>query len=435
MRRAAVAAVSLLLASTALGAPPPTRQLYTSTSAVEGLLVDGDALWVATRGGLEQYHLPTKRRARLWTTEEGLPSNFVEGIEPHPDGDGLRVRLAGSVCRLARAAKGSWRVAGCQSVAVGPSRPAPSGDSWRGARVTARARWQGQTIVGTATAGVWLGETDLTPVAAICSNHIVAMARFGGRIWFGSFDEGLCSLDGAGWQRAPGPFRMINDLLVVRDALYVASSEGLFRSRDGETFARVAGIAEGVADLARDEAGRATLAVTNTTLWVIPDGSGKRPRAHFRPGGTRSLQAVAAADGVVWLASEDRGAMKLSGRRLSHVEIYDALAGLPSSWAIDVGIDAAGTAYVGTLRHGVVAIQGGVARGLADAHAWTLAVVPSQQGGVWVGTQDGLVRLAASDGVRERLSGPPHPSVHAIFEVDPHQLWVATEGGTLRIDR
>ncbi len=420
----------------------PKRTLYTNTSAVEDLLVLGDRLWVATRGGLELYDLRTRQRLTLLTTESGLPANRIDRLGV--DGEGGRqgaelwAHVGGAVCSI-ELRGGPRPKIGCMSAPEAPKQLAVpvAAPRFQGARITREATWRGHRIVGTATAGVWLDDEDLTPLQAICSNHIVAMTRFAGRTWFGSFDEGLCALDEAGWQRVPGAFRMINDLLAVEGALFVAASEGLFVTRDGEHFRRVTALKEPVADLAYDERRREVLAVTNTTLWRLAS-SGGRARALFRPGGSRSLQAVTVAgDGVVWLASEDRGALKLVGDR---VEIYDALAGLPSSWAIDVGVSKEGVAYVGTLRHGAVALAlDGSPPGPSEVRAlhgtetgrWTLSVTPALEGGVWVGAQDGLTRIAGS--TRQPLSGVPHPCVHAVFEPDAHQLWIGTEGGTLLV--
>lgn len=420
------------------------RTLYTNTQAVEDVLVVGDRLFVATQGGLEQYDLPRRLRTGLVTTEDGLPSNFVRRV--FTDNGAVLVAVGDGVCQLGAIGQTTRRRATCRSVPperhAAASLPTPS--LYRGARVTAEATWRGERVRGTATAGVWLGELDLTPMQSICSNHIVAIQdHFLGRTWFGSFDEGLCSLDASGWQRAHGPFRMINDLMVAGDTLYVASSEGLFATTDGEVFRRVLTGNDAVADLAYDGKRQRVLAVTNTTLYAIPlTGARRRPVATFRPGGARSLQSVAVdpTNGNVWLASEDRGAIRIAGKETTG---FDALTGLPTSWAIEVAV-VDGTAYVGTLRHGVFALPANAtsateARALpALAHAWTLAVTPRRQGGVLVGTQAGW--LAVVDGaVRSPIAAratenPPHGSIHVIYEADRGAIWIGSEGGTLRVD-
>ena len=50
----------------------------------------------------------------------------------------------------------------------------------------------GRTFVGTAGRGLWLAgqhPTALTPDDQICSNHVVAVARFRGDVWLGTFDQ------------------------------------------------------------------------------------------------------------------------------------------------------------------------------------------------------------------------------------------------------
>lgn len=421
------------------------RTLFTNTQAVEDLLVDGDRLFVATRGGLEQYDLARQLRTGLVTTEDGLPGNFVRRVW-REDG-AVMVAVDGSVCQLGALGQTTRRKAACRSVPPEqkPAASQPTPLQFHGARVTAESTWRGQRVVGTATAGVWLGETDLTPMQSICSNHIVAIQdRFAGRTWFGSFDEGLCSLDASGWQRAHGAFRMINDLLVAGDTLYVASSEGLFATQDGESFRRVLPGNDAVADLAYDAKHQRVLAVTNTTLWKIPTvGARRRPVATFRPGGARSLQSVAVdpADGTIWLASEDRGAIRIAGREITG---FDALTGLPTSWAIEVAV-VDGTAYVGTLRHGVFAIPTAATPGAAAVRpiaalrdAWTLAVAARKQGGVLVGTQAGWMEIDGATGGRvdrKDTENPPHGSIHVIYEGDHGVIWIGSEGGTLRVDQ
>jgi len=69
---------------------------------------------------------------------------------------------------------------------------------------------------------------------------------YGGRLWVGTFNEGLLVVDAwsppEGLERArplAAPFRMVNDVLEVNGSLYVAANEGLFVTSDGATFARV----------------------------------------------------------------------------------------------------------------------------------------------------------------------------------------------------
>jgi ligand-binding sensor domain-containing protein len=415
---AAVAAVALLGAQLAAAALPADVQ--TSTRDVEALAAADGTLWAATRGGLEEYDLATLARRRVYTTADGLTENAVRAVAV----EGGRV-----VARTARAAceRRGPRFACAPAPPLPPRAPAAA-RVFRGARVTAELEVGGVPLVGTAGAGLWRAGAQpraLTPDGQVCGNHGIALARFRGRTFLGTFDEGLCAFDGARFRAVPVPARMINALVATGDALYVATTRGLFVTRDGARFRRVH-LADGrrVTDLALD--GDVLWAVSPVTLWRVPLGAG-RPRGWFLPAGSRALQAVDVRGGAVWLASEDRGAIRFREGRFT---IFDRAAGLPSSWSVDVAAADDGGAWVATLRHGLVRIAGdgrsSVVAGLPDS--WMLHV-SRDASSLWVGTQGGAARVDA-DGAHALL-GLPHPSVHATL-VDGGSLWVATEGGLAR---
>jgi ligand-binding sensor domain-containing protein len=404
-------AVALLLAPAAAHAT-----LYTNTSQVEALAADGDTLWVGTRGGLEVWEVTSLTRRRLYTTDDGLADNQVLAISVVRE---VRVRTASASCVLAGA---RWR---CRPQPSAAPRPGLA-RMFAGHRVTAEVRVGERAFVGTAGAGVWLAPARrLTPEDQICSNSIVALARFAGQVWYGSFDEGLCSFDGRHFSRAALPAAMINDLLAEGGLLYVATTRGLFFSDDGRRFRAVRALGDRpVVDLASD--GRTLWAVTTVSLWRLPlhPGCGV-PRSQWQPGGSHALQAVDVAGGTVWIATEDRGLLRQAGPRF---EVFDRAAGLPSSWSVDVAATRDGGAFAATLRDGLVRIEpDGRVRPMAVVLDPWLLHVSVAGATVWVGTQGGAAAIV--DGMVAPLGGLPHPSVHALLPT-PDGLWVATEGGT-----
>ena len=419
----AAALSAMLLAAAA--APSPARVL-TNTDEVAGLAADATTLWAATAGGLEAYDLPTLARRRVYTTADGLAANALVAVTVA--GGAVEARAATTVCAL----RGD-RFA-CQPAppveAVAPATPA----LFQGARVTARLRVGERTFVGTAGRGLWQATPSpraLTPADQICGNHVVAFARFRGAVWLGTFDRGLCATDGQTWRRPRVPFRMVNALLATSDALFVASTRGLFRTRDGQRFARVASLdGRGATGLAVN--GDTLWAVSPVALWRIPLGARGRLRGYPLPGGSHAVQAVAAAGDTVWLASEDRGAIRFRGGRF---RVFDRAAGLPTSWAVGVATTPDGGAFVATLRHGLVRLDAdGNARevpGLPDR--WLLHVGRAG-GALWVGTQDGAARLDGDGVVTPIAAGVPHPCVHAIAAFDG-TVWIGTESGTVVLDR
>ena len=414
------AGATLLAVSLATASLP--ARVYTSTADVEALAADGGTLWAATRGGLEAYDLASLARRRLYTTVDGLADNVVRGVAIE---DGRVISRSESATFDRKADRFV-----CSPAAPLPTAVPVAARTYRGARVTAALAAGGVELVGTAGGGLWrAGPTPraLTPRGQVCSNHVVALTRFRGHTFLGTFDEGLCVFDGARFRAVPAPFRMVNDLAATPGALYVATTRGLFVTRDGARFRRVP-LADGRGTTKLAIEGETLWAVSPVTLWRVPLGGG-RPRGWFLPAGSHALQSVDARGGAVWLASEDRGAIRFRDGRFT---IFDRAAGLPTSWSVDVAAADDGGAYVATLRHGLVRIAGdgrlSSVAGLPDT--WLLRVARDASG-LWVGTQGGATRLAA-DGPRALL-GLPNPCVHATL-AEGNSLWVATEGGLARYE-
>jgi ligand-binding sensor domain-containing protein len=392
--------------------------VFTSTTYVEALAADGDTLWAATRGGIEAWDLPTLTRRHLYTTADGLTENAVNAVSVEKGV--VHARTRNTTCTL----EGTWRCTPAPPVGVGVG---VGVGEFRGHRITAQLEANGRLFVGT-TDGLWLASTPsrrLTSDDQICSNHVVALATFAGKTWFASFDEGVCSFDGAHFARTELP-SMANDLLTAGGALYAATTRGLFVTRDGRRWRQVPGLdGRGVVDLASDD--RFLWAVTPASLWRLP----LRPRrgsarGWWQPAGSHALQAVDVRGGVVWVATEDRGLLRLAGGRF---QVLDRAAGLPSSWAIDVAAGDDGGAWLATLRDGLVRIapDGSSTPVAGDYGRWSLHVRAAGTT-VWVGTQSGAAALDVPTGAVLPLAGLPHPSVHALYP-SADGLWVATEGG------
>jgi ligand-binding sensor domain-containing protein len=403
--------------------PASAQRVFTRTLHVEDLAIDGNTLWVATQGGVEEYDIPTRTRRRVYTTEDGLLEHAVRRVTT--EGGTVRVVGDASECTLVD------RAFVCRAAAPLPAVEPAVAPMFRGLRVTRRVgNW-----VGTAGGGLWIDEATpsrITPSGQVCSNHITSMAEYRGRLWLASFDQGLCSHDAAGFHEHRAPFRMVNDLAATPKGLYVAASEGLFRTTDGTHFERVAFVdSRGVNDLDFD--GHTLYATTPSALYRIRIQGGRPSRAIWMPGGSHAIQAVATLRETVWLATEDRGVVRLrSGTR--KVQVFDRAAGLPTSWAVDVAVTADGTPVVATLRHGLLRLSPeGVATSIAGVpDSWLLHVSVDPRGGLLVGTQEGAAEIDRSEQVRA-VPHLPHPSVHALYRQGPI-LWVATEGGLLAQD-
>jgi hypothetical protein len=385
--------------------------LFTSTAHVESVAAAGATLWAATGGGVEEYDLSTGRRTRLYTVDDGLDAVAVRRVWLE---GGLRARTERSECALEA---GRFR---CRPAApLAPEAPAAA-RSWRGARETARLVVGGQTIIGTAGAGLWRGSQRLTPPGQLCANHVEALAEFQGRLWVGTFDGGLCVLRGNTFHPVRAPFRMINDLRATPRGLYVAAAEGLFLTRDGRTFRREGRVRErGANRLALS--GRWLFVTTPYALYALRQDGREVVRRWAKPAGSTALQGVAVSGPHVWLASEDRGAIRM---RREKFESFDRASGLPSSWVVDVLPAAGGGVWAATLRNGSVRLDGkGAVRELGvDPHAWGLRLY-HDRGRLLFGTQQGV----------EGLRGLPDPRVHAFLRTRAG-LYLGTEGGLLLIE-
>lgn len=404
---------ALVLAATA------ATTVYTRTDEVAAIAEARGAIWVATRGGVETYDPGSLARTRVYTTADGLASNDVRALRV--EGGAVIARTPDATCWLA---DGGARFA-CAPAPRVASPVAAVAPLAHGRRATASLTLRdGRTIVGT-TGGLWLGDHRLTPDGGVCGNHVMAFAEHRGALWLGTFDQGLCRTTGGGFTSIAAPFRMVNDLVSTPRGLFVAAGEGLFVSRDGQTFTRVADAPETqYNDLAFD--GVSVYATTPAVVRRLPASRGApRARAWWLPGGSHAMQAIAVAGGAVWIASEDRGALKISGR---DVAIYDRAAGFPSSWAVDVAALPDGGALVATLRHGLwrVAPDGAITPAAAP-DPWLLSVTATPGGAVLVGAQGGAAVL--DGGVATPIGPLPDPNVHAIT-LHGGALWVGTEGGT-----
>src|SRR5262249_45064462 len=158
---------------------------------------------------LEVYDLRTRRRERLYTTLDGLDSNWLRKV--WHDGVSLRVLTPKSTCVLRNE---GFRCA--SSTISKTSLPFSPARLLEGTRTTCSSTIDGIEYVGTSSRGVWIGGKSprrLSPRDQICSNHIETIANWRGEIWLGSFDEGLCAFDGRSFRQVYTPFRMVNEMV------------------------------------------------------------------------------------------------------------------------------------------------------------------------------------------------------------------------------
>jgi len=380
---------------------------FTNTERVAAVAIGGGAIWTATSGGVEQYDLPSGSRLRVFTTADGLDSNDV--LQATWQDGALHIRTGRSTCALTPAL--------AFACAPAPPLPPPApavAQLFRGARETGRILDGGRQIVATDGAGLWLDGRRLTPEGQLCANHVEALASFRGAIWVGTFDAGVCVLEGDRFRRVAAPFRMVNDLFPAPEGLFIAATEGLYFTRDGRTFRREAAVRDRGAN--RIAASRRWLFVTTpAALYAIRREGTPRVRRWARPAGSTALQAVAVSGRDVWLASEDAGVIRL---RAGKFRAFDRASGLPSSWAVDVAPASGGGVWVATLRHGAVRLGSDGAVERSGPSAWGLRIY----------SNDGSFLFATQHGIEGWAAPLPDPRVHALLR-NRDGFWIGTEGG------
>lgn len=404
--------------------------VVTHTGNVRDVLSTPNALWVASDGGIEEFDRSTRRLLRKYTHLDGLTSPIVVDLS-RSDRGSIQATLDGALCEL-RGSRFS-----CTPKLQSP-RPRKLRFSYHhGTRVSAEISLPEGSFIGTAGGHAYLGDERLgTP--ALPDRHVTSLALFGGYLWVGTFNGGLAREDQHGTMRpVRSPGNLINALQAGPEHLYVGTSHGLFRTKDGGHFERVEMVEQAVVGLAFD--GTSIWASTPGALYRIRDGRGPRSDVWWMPGGSRSLQKVSATPGYIWFGTEDRGvvSMKVGDSTMSKDKpftVYDRSGGLPSSWSLAVAARPDGSAWMTTLREGVSFIPRSgeavpVVTGVSD---WGLSAL-ADPNGVWIGTQGGATFLE-NDGLKSYpVRALPDPRVHA-FLMDSRskhsaRLWMGTENG------
>lgn len=419
---AAPAQVSPIVAPSLMPSPSPS-DVWLDRGDIRELAQDGDTVWVATSGGLVSIDLRTLAQ-RAYGTVDGLDTLDVRHVRL------VSGRLAVDTA-MSRCEKMSTSDRFRCRLEASTAAEARETETFAGHAVSARLKTERGELVGTRGAGLWLGTQQV--IAAGPGSFAKSASVFRGALWLGLFDGGIVRVALVNGELPPTPkmqavttpFRMVNDLLEVDGAMFVAANEGLYVCRDGKKFDRVASIgARSITGLAADARG---LWLTSTESLYRIDRAGKQKAqaAYVHPAGSHSVQGLALAANGVWLATEDRGVVWFDGKDF-HAK--DKLAGLPTSWIVGVTDDGAGGVFAATLRDGALHVgPSGEWEHVLAAGAWGESA--SRVGEhVCFGTQEG-----ASCGAI-RLRGLPDPRVHAVFSVG-RKIIALTEAGIAVYDR
>ncbi|MEK7678380.1 MAG: two-component regulator propeller domain-containing protein, partial [Verrucomicrobiota bacterium] len=147
-------------------------------------------------------------------------------------------------------------------------------------------------------------------------------------------------------------------------------------------------------------------------------------------GDIRLRRIVQAADGTIWVVRAGK-LFHLQGDTLVR---EDERLGLADSYVTDVLFTREGIVWVGTRFRGLQCLRPATLRVFTTrdglCHNGVMSVSPSRVGGLWVGTERGLMRLHNGNFVFPEANGPVTELVcRAVFEESNGDLWVGTSLG------
>lgn len=374
---------------------------------------------------------------------DGFSFHPVPSSNPEFQNDpilGLTVDYGGRLCVLFWGARMV-----CYSGAKGESFVLTNGAS--PVQITAASREKdGTMLIADASIGILRiqkGAVEvLAPVPVLPgSSLIVAMAKTGdGKIWLGTFAEGLFSLaDGRTTHITAGlPSKRINCLLAVGEKeLWVSTDKGVFRG-DGTSFQRVAlpaGAAGAqVLTMLQDHNGNVWLGTMGGLLKIDPDGV---LSSDVRDFGNESVNALFEdREGNLWVG----GAHGVERIRESTFVTYSAEDGLAQQNG-PVYADPENRIWFAPAQGGINLLQEGQVQAI-ESDILKRADIYSITGGkdeIWVGTRDkGLTRFRYRDGIRDvrtytKADGLAENSVYSVYQGQDGAVWAGTlTGGVSR---
>jgi ligand-binding sensor domain-containing protein/serine phosphatase RsbU (regulator of sigma subunit) len=430
-------------------------------------LVRGDTLWLGTeREGLFAYSLPSLRRlAHYPQTAAGHPLSDLRTIAPS-QGGGLW--LTDPDYLAIRFFPASGRALVCRHQ---PGQP----NSLRVDRVQRIGEWQGRAWFSTENGG--LSILDLrtqqfehyqpdpeTPGAINDASVYVTYPDREGRWWVGTFSGGLNLYDPFANRFSPSPVplpnRVVNSVLVDKKGLLWVGTEGglvrhgplgaqLFalnsRGGAGLPVTSVAQDAKGQVWAAVWTGGLARLDKAGQSFSIFAKGSSQLPglpsnqifHLHYGQKSGR-LWGTTLGEGVFYVSPEGKVApwrptVTATGQPLPR-------------WCIHVLEDRQGGLWVGSYE-GLVhqdPVTGQVVQFRHDARvAHSLSndevrcIHQDTHGQIWVGTELGLSRWLGQDKFEHftTRAGLPSNQVNSIIEDQRGRLWVGTGQGLARFDR
>lgn len=390
----------------------------------------GGGLWFAdSRGNLGRWRPGDS--VRFWGRAEGLPGNSIDGLYEDTDGQ-VWIALNGAGLGRLQPANGRFDLL----------RPAEHGAGFVGIRPVQDK--DGRLWIGTLQGLMYVDGDRLLPAPrelGLPPGLAWPYRAPDGRLWVMAGADLYVMQDGRLrlWRSVPQAGRITAVLQDRHGTVWLGTeNQGVLRVEDEGVKAvdRSMGLPEGrVAALFEDQEG---------SLWAGTNGGLYRLREALFA--TVDMRAGLGNDFVRTLAEDARGTLWIGGSsgldglspdgRIRHFSLQSAGAnkGDVSVLALQVDGDEvwAGTYGDGLyrLRDGQVVRRYGTADGLPNAHVRALA--RSREGGLWIGTRQG-VSLLRGDAIQPlQTPGLPRTLVHALLETR-RALWIGASSGLYRL--
>ncbi len=421
---------------------------------VRALLEDRHgALWIGTAKGLCRY---AGGKFQTWTVRDGLAGDIISRLAEDPRG----VIWIGTTSGLSRWADGRFETitltedpadAGVRALAIDRD-----GEVWvslvkqglkrRSSAGLRRAEVGAPTAKGmSAEAGVrgqrpapatQAGFVEAVGVPEIQGSGALSLLKdHGGRMWVSGQGRVFC-VDGASWQAYGAkdglPAVPITCLGESADGTIWAGTtdQGLYFLRGGR-FQRVRQ-AEGLSD----EAVRALLSDRENNLWVGTRSGGLnrlQPRRVFTrkiwdgPTEAQPFSLAESAGGVLWVGTMGHGLYRLDSQGQAMVLRDEFQINNPQVGAVVVARDGSLWCTAGpTLFHW----QEGKLSSIRG-NSWLRCLCEDVQEGLWIGNQEGALRLLRGGQLRDFTEFAPRGQLISLIQQPDGTLWIGSYGGGL----
>jgi signal transduction histidine kinase/ligand-binding sensor domain-containing protein len=380
-------------------------------------------LWIGSSDvGLVRLHEGAIRR---FSSADGLPSNSVHCLAPARNGDVW-------VCT----SQGIARIAGDKVTAYGARQGLPAGTILAAAEAPDGTLW----IAGERPRlGVWNGKVFRSyPLKSLPEYGSIRalLCADNGDIWIGT-THGLVRLKSGQEHLFTVKDGLADNgifsLAQGRDgSLWIGTKDGFSRMRSGEfeSFRTKQGLSQSTVFALHEDREGALWAGTKHGLNQFLDGRATPFTASEGLPSNETGPVLEDRQGAIWVGTLDAGLGRFDGKRFTVLTTKDGLA---SNSVYALAEDVGGDLWVGTggglsrLHGGQVAETFTPAKGLPPGKVQCL--FRDTAGALWIGTSGGLAALRDGRIVR----GPKAGSVLALGEDRERHLFVATEGGGMRV--